>query len=349
MKLRQFQHLLAKNKIDLAFFSHDDPAVYYFIGSEFTGGYLLITPHQAILFLSPLDHKPKKQGVIVRNLAPGWSAKYANSTFQSIGINKANLTVELLDRIKKIFPRAKVKDISSSLEQLRLKKTKTELVLMVKACALTSAAFQALLKELPQKKLKTEQDVALFLEAFIRQRRGTIAFPTIVAVGKNSAIPHHLTSTTRLRCGFLQLDFGARINGYCADMSRVLFLGKPTTEEKRLYHLLADAQQAALDTVKSGISLKELDHIARMKLGKYASYFNHALGHGIGIEVHEQPAFFDPHAVVMKDVPFTIEPGIYLPGKFGIRIEDTLVWNGKKREILTKAPKNFITIPFSRA
>lgn len=346
MKLLQFQRLLTQQKIDLAFFNYTDPAVPYFIGREFTGGYFLITPRKAILLISPLDHKPQKKGITVHYLAKGWSKKYGSKQFKSVGINKSNLTVENLDRVRKIFPKAKIKDISSSLEQLRLEKVPPEILMIKRACDLTTAAFDALIRELPHRKLKTEQDVALFLETHIRKNGGTIAFPTIVAAGRNAAIPHHITSITPLRRGVLLLDFGARINSYCADMSRTILLGKPTHEEEEMYRLLAGSQQASLEAVEEGIFLSELDRIARQKLGKYASTFNHALGHGIGIEVHEGPSFSDPKATVTKNIPFTIEPGIYFPSKFGIRIEDTIVWNGKKLEVLTKATKRLTVSPF---
>lgn len=345
MKLRQFQQFLKQNNINLVFLNHNDPAVHYFIGKELTGGYFLITPNTATLILSPLDHKPTKKGITTKYLVKGWSKQFTQKRPRVVGINNTNLTVELLDRVKKIFPRTKIKDVSLPLEKLRLEKLPTEIASIRRACAITTSAFNALLKELPSRRLKTEQDVALFLETHIRKDGATIAFPTIVAAGKNAATPHHVTSTSPLQRGVLLLDFGARIGGYCADMSRTIFLGKPTPQETEMYSLLAASQQAALDAVKEKVPLIQLDRIARQKLGKYASVFNHALGHGIGIEVHEEPSFSNPQAAVTKNVPFTIEPGIYFPGKFGIRIEDTVVWDGLKLEILTTATKKMMVIP----
>ncbi len=344
MKLPQFQYLLKKKKIDLVFLLYDDPNVQYFLGAEFTGGFLLITPKKATLLISPLDHFPQKKGITLEPLAKGWEKKSNRKSIHSLGINKSHLTIDVFERLKKYFPRAKIHDLCEDLQQLRLEKTKEELHNIRKACELTSASFQSLCRELTKKTLKTEQDVALFLESFIRKRGGTIAFPTIVAMGKNAAIPHHNTSTTSLSRGFLLLDFGAKINSYCADMSRMIFLGKPTIAEEEMYFLLLSAQEEAIAAVKKNVSLSHLDKIARQKLGKFASTFNHALGHGIGIEVHEAPTFSNSKATVQPSVPFTIEPGVYFPGKYGLRIEDTLVWNGKRVEILTKAPKGLIAI-----
>ncbi len=344
MKLPQFQRLLAEKKVDLAFLLYDDPNVQYFLGAEFTGGFLLVTAKKATLLISPLDHFNKKNGITVEPLRKEWEKKHGAKTVRTLGINKAHLAVDLFERLTKYFPKAKIYDLGEDLQQLRLEKTTEELHNIKEACSLTSAAFQSLCQELTKRTLKTEQDVALFLESFIRKKGGTIAFPTIVAMGKNAAIPHHNTSTTPLSRGFLLLDFGARVNSYCADMSRVVFLGKPTVAEEEMYFLLLAAQEQAIAAVKENVALSQLDKIARQKLGKYASTFNHALGHGIGIEVHEAPVFSKDKTVVQRNVPFTIEPGVYFPGKYGLRIEDTLVWDGKKVEILTKAPKGLIVV-----
>lgn len=344
MKLPQFQQLLQKKKINLVFLLYDDPNVQYFLGAEFTGGFLLVTPKKVTLLISPLDHFPKKRGIALEPLVKGWEKKNHRKSIRSLGINKSHLTLDVFERLKKYFPKAKIYDICEDLHQLRLEKTKEELDNIKTACELTSASFQSLCQELTKKTLKTEQDVALFLESFICRKGGTIAFPTIIAMGKNAAVPHHNTSTTPLSRGFLLLDFGARVNSYCADMTRMVFLGKPTTAEEEMYFLLLDAQEKAIAAVKKNVSLSHLDKIARQRLGKYASTFTHALGHGIGIEVHEAPAFSNDKTVVQRNIPFTIEPGVYFPGKYGLRIEDTLVWNGKKVEILTKAPKGLIVI-----
>ncbi len=344
MKLRQFQTILAQKKIDLAFFTFNDPSLTYFLQTELTGGYLFVTPQKAFLLCSPLDAPPRQKGIQTHPLSVGWEKRYLNSTARRVGINKTILTVGLLEKIKKLFPRAVMIDLSPDLQQLRQEKTSSELRLIGQACQLTSAAFQALLAELPGQVLRTEQDVALFLEAHIRKNGGSLAFPTIVAMGKNASTPHHCTSLTRLRRGFLLLDFGARVRGYCADMTRIIFLGKPTRTEEEYYSLLLQAQKDAISAVKDGVLFSELDASARQRLGKQAVRFTHSLGHGIGIEVHEAPIFSQKSSSVQKNVPFTIEPGIYFPKKFGLRIEDTVVWDGKKVKILTSAAKELAII-----
>ncbi len=362
MKLHEFQQYLARKNIPCAIFVHPDPAITYFAGMKPSYAVLLIKPKSAVLYLTKLDRQPaiagnetpfrdrqrSAAGIAVKTLTKGWLQKLKNmagtAAGMKIGINKHSITVASLERLKKYFPRAKFADVSSKLEELREKKTPEEIQKIENACTLTSNAFTALLRELPKKALRTEQDVALFLEKEIRRQGGDIAFPTIAATGKNAAVPHHVTSTNPLRRGFLVLDFGASYQHYCADMSRTIFLGKPTTREKKLYAVLLDAQQAAIGKVSKDVAFSALENTARKRLGRHSGYFTHSLGHGIGIEVHEGSQYRDTKSSVQENHVFTIEPGIYLPGMFGMRIEDTVVFDGKPR-VLTKATKELICIP----
>ena len=223
-------------------------------------------------------------------------------------------------------------------------KTPQELEYIKKACEISTRAFELTLAELNHKTLKTEQDVALFLEKKMREQGGEIGFPTIIAMGKNAATPHHVTSLAPLHKGFLLFDFGASYNHYCADMSRTVYLGSPSVSEREIYTLLQQSQQAPIKGVAEGKALLDLDKIARKILGKQATRFIHSLGHGIGLEVHEAPSFVK-EVKVQQNVPLTIEPGVYFPGKFGIRIEDTLYWDGKRVQVLTQFTKDLIVLP----
>ena len=221
-------------------------------------------------------------------------------------------------------------------------KTPEEIAKITRACAITTQAFNALVREFSLNKFKTEQDVAFFLEKFIRERGAELAFPTIVASGKNSATPHHVTSSAKLTKGFLQLDLGACYKNYCSDMSRSLYIGKPSSAEKAHYQLLRQAQEKMVGEIAINKSFAELEKISRKSLGKYSSYFIHSLGHGVGVEIHEAPVFSkEAKQTIKPNHIFTIEPGIYFPRKYGIRIEDTILFNGKAK-ILTAAPKELI-------
>lgn len=344
MKLSLFQKELSRQQIDGAFFVHPDPTVTYFTQQPLSYGLLLVTPREASLYITKLDRPRNSLAVKVKPFIKNWSKQLSSLKPKVMGINKTSLTVSWLEKLKKIWPTARFVDISEILQQLRQQKTPEEIQKITTACTITTGAFTALLKELPKRTLHTEQDVALFLEKYVVQQGGEWAFPPIVAMGKNAAVPHHVTSTQPLKRGFLLLDFGAKYQNYCADMTRVVFLGTPTEAERKWYRLLLRSQQAAIAAVKEGMSFQQLETIARKKLGTYQKNFTHSLGHGIGIEVHEAPVFSDKKQKVHRNMVFTIEPGMYFPGKFGLRIEDTVVFDGQVK-ILTKATKELVVVP----
>ncbi len=346
VKLQEFQHSLKEQALPLALFLHPDPTITYFTQMNFSYALLAVTPSTATIYLTKLDSFPKLQNIISKPLLQKWEKEFTPSlrkNTRKVGINKETLSVTQQEKIQKIFPSATFIDIGKKLAELRQTKTPEELKKMKRACHITSLAFAALLKELPKKTLHTEVDVALFLESFMRKQGAEIAFPSIVASGKNSATPHHPTSLQPLQKGFLQLDFGAKWQNYCADMSRVLYLGEPSSQELKHYQLLLSVQEGCIEQIKEGEKFSNLQVFASQKFGAYAKYFTHSLGHGIGIEVHEAPVYKDKKTTI-QNIPFTIEPGIYFPGRFGLRIEDTLFWDGKKVEILTKAPKELVVV-----
>jgi len=344
MKLKEFQQYLKKHHIDLAFLVHPDINLTYFTGQKISYGYFAITSTNAVLFHTQLDTLPILKNISKKLLIKGWEKSLPMKRPKVVGINKEVLTLASFERLKKLFPSAKFKDISGCLKELRAAKMPQELEYIRKACEISTRAFEMTLAELKRKTLKTEQDVALFLEKKMREQGGEIGFPTIIAMGKNAATPHHVTSLAPLHKGFLLFDFGASYNHYCADMSRTVYLGSPSVSEREIYTLLQQSQQAPIKGVAEGKALLDLDKIARKILGKQATRFIHSLGHGIGLEVHEAPSFVK-EAKVQQNVPFTIEPGVYFPGKFGIRIEDTLYWDGKRVQVLTQFTKDLIVLP----
>jgi Xaa-Pro aminopeptidase len=343
MKLKQLQSYLKKEKINLAVLVDDDINITYFTQTKPSFAYLFITPKIASLYITKLDKKPKLKEITIKILDQDWKKKF-NKNVKKIGLNNASITLDYAKKLKKMFPKAKFVDISKQLTELRSTKTTQECKCIIKACQITDFAFSELVKELPKKRLKTEQEVADFLEKKIKSRGGELAFPTIVAMGKNAAIPHHLTSQQILKRGFLLLDFGAKYDYYCADMSRVLFLGTPHKQEIKMYNLLLEAQKGAIKQIEENKSFVEIDKFVRKQLGKYSSYFIHSLGHGLGLNIHEKPSYLkENNYKIMPGHAFTVEPGIYFPGKFGLRIEDTIIFDGKVK-ILTKSNKNLINV-----
>lgn len=344
MKLPQFQFHLKERGIDLAFLAHPDPNIIYFTQMKPSFALFLVTPSSADLCLSKLDLPPKVKGISITFLQKDWEKKLADPKVKKIGVNKSALSLQYADKLKKLYPQAEMVDISPILNDLRAQKTPQEIHKITKACTITSQAFNALTNQFSSKRFKTERDVAFFLEKFIREHDAELAFPTIVGSGKNSAVPHHVTSSAKLQKGFLQLDFGACYQQYCADMSRALYIGKPSKSEKEHYDLLHQAQIAPIKEIAANKPFTELDKISRKHLGEYSNNFIHSLGHGLGVEIHEAPSFSkEVKQVIKPNHIFTIEPGIYFPGKYGIRIEDTLLFDHKTK-ILTTAPKELITL-----
>lgn len=345
MNLSKFQHYLKKEKIDLAFFTLPDSAVTYFTGCRPESTALVtLAPKEVELYLTVLEEKPKLNGIVVKRFKKGWDQKFKKMKIRRFGINKSSLTLASADIFKKIFPQAKMIDVSKEIDRLRSQKTPKEIQRITYACQVTDYAFQELIKNV--RKMKTELQVAKFLDDKMREKNCSPAFPTVVAMGKNAAIPHYNTSKTKLKRGFLLLDFGARYQNYNADMSRTIFLGKPTDEERERYNLLLRVQTQAIKSIKAGKSFWELQQEARSNLGKYSSHFIHLLGHGIGLDVHETPSYQEEgKEIVQKNQVFTIEPGIYFFKKYGIRIEDTILFDGTVK-ILTKSPKDLISIKY---
>jgi len=347
MKLPLLQKYLKVKGIDLAFLIHPDSNITYFTQMEPSFAFLLIYPQKAEFYLSLLDLPPKLSKIVIKRVKKGWENKLKDGKVKKVAINKETLTLAYLEKLKKIYPKASFEDISFLLKELRSKKTEEEVKKISRACQITDKAFQSTLYQLERQALKTEKEVASFIEKRFRELGAEPAFPTIAAMGSNGAIPHHLTSPQKLRKGFLLLDFGARYKNYCADMSRVVYLGKPGAEEQSNYELLLNVQEQTIAQIKEKIPFSHLTDFAKEQLGRYSSYFIHSLGHGLGIEVHEAPSFSERKNKVQDGHVFTIEPGLYFPQKYGLRIEDTLLYYGKTK-VLTKSPKELIAIrPFS--
>ena len=343
MKLKPFQSYLKQQGLDLAILVHPDSNITYFAQVVPSFALLFISPTSARFYLTKLDTFPPIPHIEMNILEKGWEEKLQDPQIRKVGINKETLTLAFQEKVQKIFPKAKFIDISPQLQELRREKTHLELQKIAQACAITDKTFTVIIDSIHQ--FHTEQDIAFFMEKQFKERGAELAFPSIVAMGKNAATPHHVTSNQKVGKGFLLLDFGAKFQNYCADMTRVIYLGKPTAEEKEKYELLLHAQQDTIQQVKPGVPFSQLTAHSRKQLGKFSSYFIHNLGHGIGIDIHESPAFAEEaNLKVQQNVPFTIEPGIYFPGKFGLRIEDTLVYQ-QKVKLLTKSSKELIVLP----
>lgn len=228
---------------------------------------------------------------------------------------------------------------------LRIIKNKDEILKIEKSCKLGDKTFDYILRNI--KLGITEKELAFKIEFFIKKNGGDISFPPIVAYGANSANPHHLPTAKQLiKNSIILLDFGAKLDNYCSDMSRTIFFGKPTTEQKSIYKTVLCAQQKAIDSLAMDIKASEIDKIARDYITSQGyKTIPHSLGHGVGIEVHESPHLSPKSKDMLKEgMVFSVEPGIYIPNLGGVRIEDLVVLTKNGPRLLTHSPKNLIEL-----
>ena len=232
--------------------------------------------------------------------------------------------------------------------KLRERKDADEIVKMRRAAALGCKLFEGVLTNLSAG--ETEAEIALAME-FEARRAGAeaMSFETIVASGKRSALPHGRASAAKLpHHGFVTLDFGVLLDGYCSDMTRTVHLGRATTREWDVYHSVLEAQQAGVSAVVPDARCGDVDEAARsvLRKAKLERWFTHSTGHGVGLEIHEGPRIAAKQEQVLKPgMVITIEPGVYLPDEFGVRIEDMVLVTEKGHEVLTKAsPKAWVEL-----
>lgn len=239
----------------------------------------------------------------------------------------------------------------SGTHSLRNIKNEEEVAKIEKACLLGDKAFDYILKKI--KLGISEKEVANEIEFFIKKHGGDISFPPIVAFGKNSAIPHHQVTNNQLtNNSIILLDFGVKLNNYCSDMTRTIFFGKASSEQKKMYETVLEAQQKSIDYLTNHYndtyhcSAKDVDNAARKFIeSKGYSTIPHSVGHGIGIDVHEAPHLSPKSKDILKEgMVFSIEPGIYIPNFGGVRIEDLIVLEKDKPRLLTKSPRNLIVL-----
>ena len=331
-------------------FSKDEREAYLIIGQDFQ--YIITDGRYA---------------AAVKNLIPNFTLyerghnnptenllKNLKKKVQNLGVEENNLTVSEHKFFRKYF--RKIKDLD--IKDHRSIKSPEEIKKIEAAAKLGDKAFEFILKKI--KEGITEEELAFEIELYIKKNGATLSFPSIVAFGANSSVPHHQTGNTKLKKGdFVLLDFGVKFKNYCSDMTRTVFFGKVTDKQRKIYEMVLEAQERTVDfvneSIKKGkeVKAKDVDKVARQYIfSKGFPSIPHSLGHGIGLEVHESPHLSPKSKDILQEgMVFSIEPGIYLPaGRQGIpdfggvRIEDLYVFEKKGLRQITNSPKEFIEV-----
>jgi Xaa-Pro aminopeptidase len=327
------------------------PDVRYLCGFTGSNAFLAVTSNRAAMFTDGrYIAQARQETTAARVVIAAKSARDESCQWlASIGakpcaFDPACTTVADLGLYRKALPAGRRGFFRSLTEplvsNLRLIKDEDELRVMKQAAQLGVALWNDLLPQL--KPGMPETTVAGLLEHSARSRGAEgMSFETIVASGPRSALPHGRATSQRLpRKGFLTLDFGVILKGYCSDMTRTVFLGQPTRRERFTYDAVREAQQAAVAAVKPGVSCGEVDEAARSVLRKsgLAEHFTHSTGHGVGLEIHEAPRVaVGQSQALLPGMVVTIEPGVYIAGQFGVRIEDMVAVTREGGQVLTPA------------
>jgi Xaa-Pro aminopeptidase len=287
---------------------------------------------------------PDAEIVIERACGPFLAGRAAADGVGRLGFESHVVTVDGFDALAKEAGDVELVRAAGMVEALREIKDAGEIALLRLACEAADAALTDLVNNGGLRQGRTERQVSRELESLMLDHGADgVSFETIVAAGPNSAIPHHRPTDAVLAAGdFVKIDFGALVCGYHSDMTRTFVLGPAAQWQLDLYELVAAAQQAGRDAVRPGVALREVDAASRQVIADagYADCFTHGLGHGVGLEIHEAPGISAAAAgTLLAGSAVTVEPGVYLLDRGGVRIEDTLVVGETAPDLLTQFPK----------
>lgn len=330
----------------------------YLSGIDVAEGYLLYSDNP--VYFTDMRYflavKEKLAGFYIAAAPFFWlndiKAEIIRQKIKTVYIDFTRTTLSEYAEYKKLFgKRRKIKDCSAEISALRSIKSDNEIKSVKRACEIAEQAVRETFAHLSGG--ITEKELKKFLEErMISLGAEDTAFDTIVAFGKNSAVPHHETGDDKL-CDnqAVLIDTGCKINGYCSDITRTAFYGEPSEEFLKAYDAVLCANLKAEREIYASMSGKAADKIARDLLIErgYGEYFTHSLGHGVGLEIHESPRLsLKSDDVLTDNMIFTVEPGVYIDGKFGIRIEDTCVMTGAKAVRLFSDDKKLIVTPLKK-
>lgn len=329
----------------------------YFSGMKSSAGTVLCFKDKSYLIID--FRYIEKARKIVTNceviLQEGNPIKQIYSILKENGVKKVSveahaLTIEVLNEYQYYLSDIEIdksSELSKAIFYIRTRKTPNEVKKIKQAQAIADDAFKHILNYI--KVGITEKDIALELDYYmLKHGAESLSFDTIALGGKNTSMPHGVPSDYTIQSGdFVLMDYGAVVDGYHSDMTRTICVGTPTDKMREVYNIVLNAQTVALDNVKIDMLGSVVDSLARkiIQNSGYGDYFGHSLGHGVGMEIHEYPVMSPSNKETIPDGSIvTVEPGIYIPNEFGVRIEDFIYLHDGIVENLTNSPKNLICI-----
>ena len=346
-RIKNFSGILEKLNCD-SFLVSDPDNIAYLTGFRLTQGYLLVEASGKMLCFTNFLYSQIVKSiacwqVIVssakNNIFDLIAGEVSKLKHKRVGFEAKKMPFLEYKTLKILLLKKNINFIGESdvIEKIRMIKTKKEISFIKKSILVSKEAFK-FAKEIADSDM-TEKDLSIEVEKFLRLKGDNeIAFETIVASGKNTVFPHHLSSDCKLDRNFFLIDLGSKYYGYCADLTRMLIWGKMPTLFTKIYATVRKAQELSIKKIKDGVKASEVDRAAREFIGKkgWAKYFGHDTGHGVGLSVHELPMLGPLSGEILKEgMVVTIEPAIYFKDKFGVRIEDMILVKHGKGEILS--------------
>ena len=285
----------------------------------------------------PCDIRNAKQTMLDTVVQAATSFQFKSMAFEAQNLSKAQF-----DQFESAMSQLNLVGTSGEVEKLRAIKDRNEVALIRKSIDVNQRAFEVIKAQLTPD--QSEQEIAFNLEHQMRKFGATgFAFPAIVGVGERAALPHGVPGETNVSAApFLLMDWGANVDGYLSDLTRMIIIGKINAKFRKIYNTVLKAQLAAIEAIRPGVDLKSVDRAARSVIEKagYGAQFGHGTGHSFGLEIHELPYLSPIHEGKLEaGMVVTVEPGIYLPGFAGVRIEDDVLVTKNGHEVLSNLPK----------
>lgn len=353
-KVNHVQQFIAETDLDAALVYY--PANRRYL-SGFTGstGYVLLTPTEKLFFcdfryVEQAQNECKGYRVVSIKGEDDVLAYMKENKMKRLGVERDFMTLRFADTLSIMGGVEKVAGIDDLIANLRMIKDDDELLKIRRACEITDLAFEYILTQIYEGMSEAEIDFELqsYMRKFPEVERMAERF--IVASGEHGSLPHGIAGARKVRNGdFITMDFGCNCGGYWSDVTRTVCLGKANEKQKEIYSIVLAAQQSAIKAARAGVTGREVDAAARNVIedAGYGKYFGHGLGHSFGIDIHESPRFAQNtkgDITLMQGMVMTVEPGIYIPGWGGVRIEDDIIINEDGCINLTGACKELIEI-----